>query len=78
MLERRKNGQAAEVGRMLTIPEVAERLRVSRDTVRRLIGAGKLPAYKIGSDIGEAAGKFIIPEGAVARWLETRAVTPAA
>ena len=34
---------------VFTIDEIAERLRVSRDTVRRLIERGELRAMKIGS-----------------------------
>jgi len=34
--------------RLLTVPEVAERLRVHPITVRRLIKAGRLPAVRVG------------------------------
>lgn len=34
--------------RMLTIAQAAERLSVSPRTIRRLIGAGRLPAARIG------------------------------
>lgn len=34
---------------VLTIPQVAERLKVSRNTVYRLISAGELPAVTVGS-----------------------------
>ena len=33
---------------LLTVPELATRLRVSRMTVYRLIADGLLPAYRIG------------------------------
>ncbi|MBA2117329.1 helix-turn-helix domain-containing protein [Bremerella alba] len=33
---------------MLTLKDVAERLHVSRDTVRRIVLNGELPAYRIG------------------------------
>ncbi len=34
---------------VLTIPQVAARLKVSRNTVYRLIGAGELPVVQVGS-----------------------------
>ena len=34
--------------RLLTIPEVADRLRVNQKTVRRWIDMGELAAYKLG------------------------------
>lgn len=34
---------------VLTIPQVADRLKVSRNTVYRLISAGELPAVTVGS-----------------------------
>jgi excisionase family DNA binding protein len=34
---------------VLTIPQVAKRLKVSRNTVYRLISAGKLPAVTVSS-----------------------------
>lgn len=34
---------------LLTIPQVAERLKVSRNTVYRLISAGELPVVEVGS-----------------------------
>ena len=37
------------VAELLTIPEVAERLRVSRRTVERLIVAGRIRPVRIGS-----------------------------
>jgi excisionase family DNA binding protein len=35
--------------RLLTIPEVAERLRVCRATVYRLVAEGRIPAVRISS-----------------------------
>ncbi len=37
-----------EVGRPLTIREVCDELRLSRNTVYALIQAGKLPAFRAG------------------------------
>jgi len=34
---------------VLTIPQVADRLKVSRNTVYRLISAGELPVVEVGS-----------------------------
>jgi excisionase family DNA binding protein len=36
--------------RMLTVPEVAERVRTTEDTVRRWLRAGKLKGRKLGGD----------------------------
>ena len=38
--------------RLLTVPEVAERLRVSRPTVYRRIAEGSLPAVRLGDGFG--------------------------
>lgn len=52
---------------LLTVPEVAERLRVHQMTVRRHIRSGKLPAIRVGrryrvreEDLGEIS-KPVIP-----------------
>jgi excisionase family DNA binding protein len=46
----------------LTVPEAAERLRVSPKTVYRLIWSNQLPALRIGSQLR-------IDEGAFEDWL---------
>ena len=46
------------VGRLLTVREVADRLRVSRATVYRLVQAGALPVLRVSNSIR-------IPEGAL-------------
>jgi excisionase family DNA binding protein len=46
----------------LTVPEAAERLRVSPKTVYRLVWAGELPALRVGSQIR-------IDEQAFEEWL---------
>lgn len=38
-----------ERAEVLTIPQVAERLKVSRNTVYRLISAGEIPVVEVGS-----------------------------
>jgi excisionase family DNA binding protein len=47
----------------LTVPETAERLRVSPKTVYRLVWSGQLPALRIGSQIR-------IDEQALEEWLD--------
>ncbi len=51
--------------RLLTVPEVAERLRVSRPTVYRRIAEGSIPAVRI----GERSGPLRIPENELREWL---------
>jgi excisionase family DNA binding protein len=51
---------------LLTIPETAEQLRVSTQTIRRLIGSGSLPALRVGNQIR-------IDEAALEVWLAGRA-----
>ncbi len=42
-----------ETPHMLTVAELAQRLRISRPTAYRLIGSGRLRAYRVGpSDTG--------------------------
>ena len=43
---------ADEVGRWLTVGEVAETLRVTEETVRRWVRAGALPVLDLGSRSG--------------------------
>jgi len=51
-----------ETSRLLTIPETADRLRVSRVTVYRLISSGQLPALKVG-------GALRVDENELREWL---------
>ena len=53
---------------LLTVPEVADRLRVSVKTVRRRIESGELPAVRIGTGVrapvrvdGDALEEFLRP-----------------
>ena len=48
-----------------TLPEVAEKLKVSRRTVYRWVQAGELPAYRLG-------GEFRITERDLEQFLEAR------
>jgi excisionase family DNA binding protein len=48
-----------------TLPEIAEKLKVSRRTVYRWVQAEQLPAYKLG-------GEFRITERDLERFLEVR------
>lgn len=45
-------------GKLLSIATVADRLDVSRDTVRRLVARGDLPAIRIGSAVRVSAVEF--------------------
>jgi excisionase family DNA binding protein len=51
--------------RLLTVPEVAERLRVSRPTVYRRIAEGELPALRIVAGFGPLR----VDEAELERWL---------
>jgi excisionase family DNA binding protein len=57
----------AEEGALLTPGEVAGCLRVSIQTVRRWINAGKLPAYKVGR-------AWRIKEADLQSWLKERRI----
>jgi len=46
------------MGRLLTVREVADRLRVSRATVYRLVQAGALPVLRISNSIRIPAGSL--------------------
>jgi excisionase family DNA binding protein len=48
-----------------TLPEIAEKLRVSRRTVYRWVQARELPAYKLG-------GEFRVTERDLKHFLEAR------
>jgi excisionase family DNA binding protein len=52
--------------RLLRVDEVAERIRVSKETVRRLLRSGELRGMRPGS----AKMGWRIPESAVATWLK--------
>lgn len=56
----------------LTIPQVAERLQLNEQHVRRLIRRGELKASNIG---GDRRPSYRVEETAVEEFLEARAVT---
>jgi excisionase family DNA binding protein len=56
---------AEHTGELLTVQEVAERLRCSVPTVRRRIRSGELPAVQLG---GPGAG-LRVPADGLAAWL---------
>ena len=56
---------------MLTVEEVAERLRISTKTVKRLIQAGQLAAMKAGT---AANSGYRVGEDALADFMERQAV----
>lgn len=66
-------GTVAPAGRMLTVPEVADMLRVSRGTVRGLCRSGQLGYFPVGS-------RYRIPAPALAAFLQggLRPALPAA
>ena len=51
---------------LLTVPEVAKRLRLSPNKVYELLHAGQIPHIRPGR-------KFLIPTQALERWIETAA-----
>ena len=50
---------------LLTIPEVARRLGLHRDTVYRKIAAGEIPALRLGGE----HGPLRVPVDELERWL---------
>ena len=54
-----------ETSRLLKVPEVAQRLRVSTSTAYRWVEQGRLPSLQLGGP-GSAVR---IDEGELARWL---------
>jgi excisionase family DNA binding protein len=57
------------MGAILTIQEVAERMRCEHRTVRRAIRSGELEAALIG-------GKWLVREEAVDAWFRSRCAAP--
>jgi excisionase family DNA binding protein len=57
------------MGAILTIQEVAERMRCEHRTVRRAIRSGELEAALIG-------GKWLVREEAVDDWFRSRCASP--
>lgn len=53
-------------GRLLTVAEVAERLRIGQDSAYRLCRQDHFPAMRVG-------GLIRIPEDALDRWIEREA-----
>jgi excisionase family DNA binding protein len=53
---------------LLTVTDVAERLRVSPETVREWLRTGELQGYNLGGQAG-----WRIPEGAISQLLAARA-----
>jgi excisionase family DNA binding protein len=59
------NEKSATVDRLLTVAEAARLARVSVPTVYRRVGAGEIPAIRV----GERSGAIRIPEGEFRGWL---------
>jgi excisionase family DNA binding protein len=57
------------MGAILTVQEVAERMRCEHRTVRRAIKSGELEAALIG-------GKWLVREEAVDAWFRSRCASP--
>lgn len=57
--------------KLLTVSEVAETMKVSEKTVRRLIKRGDLPAYRLGE-----RGQLRIEEGELERYVLSQRVRP--
>lgn len=57
---------------MLDIEDVAERLRISQGTIRRLVNEGKLRAYRIGGK----RGRLRFKEEDLNRYIESALVKP--
>jgi excisionase family DNA binding protein len=58
--------------KLLTVPEVAEAMKVSAKTVRRLIKRGDLPAYRVGD-----RGQLRVEERELERYVESQRVRSA-
>lgn len=58
--------------KLLTIPEVADAMKVSEKTVRRLIKRGDLPAFKVGD-----RGQLRVEEAELERYVESQRVRAA-
>lgn len=58
--------------KLLTIPEVAEAMKVSVKTVRRLITRGALPAFKVGD-----RGQLRVEEQELQRYIKSNRVRAA-
>ena len=57
--------------KMLTVPEAAERLRLSTSTVYHLVSGRGIPFYKVGQ-------KVLFAEPELEEWLAARQVRPIA
>ena len=68
---------AADFGRLLTAREVAARLGLCVETIRRLVLRGALPSVKLGTRLGAPGGVHRIPERCVNEWI-ARNLTAAA
>jgi excisionase family DNA binding protein len=58
---------------LMTVPEAAARLRVSRATAYRLISRGELPALRLGN----GSGPIRVPQSELEAWLDSVQISPA-
>ena len=59
-----------DYGRLLTMQEAADRMRLSVWTLRRMALRGELMSCKVGSAPGRKGGKRLVPELEVNNWIE--------
>lgn len=59
-----------EYGRLLTMLEAADRMRLSVWTLRRMALRGEIQSCKVGSPPGRKGGKRLVPELEVSNWIE--------
>ena len=62
-----KPGDDAMTSRVMTVPEVAEFLKVHRTTIYRMVRKGQIPSFKIGNN-------YRFDRDAIEKWMIDRQV----